>query len=65
MTTKKWCIGFLCIIAASLLSIMGINYFVDPYGYFRSQGGDWMKTTICASRKPSTSSTFPIGTTPT
>ncbi len=40
MTTKKWCIGFLCIIAASLLAIMGINYFVDPYGYFRSQGGD-------------------------
>lgn len=40
MTTKKWCIGFICIIAASLLAIMGINYFVDPYGYFRSQGGD-------------------------
>lgn len=40
MTTKKWCISFLCLILAALIAIMGINYFVDPYGYFRSQGGD-------------------------
>lgn len=40
MTMKKWCISFICLIAASLLAIMGINYFVDPLGYFRSQGGD-------------------------
>ena len=40
MTMKKWCISFVCLIAASLLAIMGINYFVDPLGYFRSQGGD-------------------------
>lgn len=39
-TAKKWCIRFVCIIAAALLAIMGTNYFVDPYGYFRSQGGD-------------------------
>lgn len=40
MTTKNWCLGFLCLIVASLAAIMGINYFVDPYGYFRSQSGD-------------------------
>ena len=40
MTTKKWCISFLCLILAALIAIMGINYFVDPYGYFRSQSGD-------------------------
>ena len=40
MTTKKWCISFLCLILAALATIMGINYFVDPYGYFRSQDGD-------------------------
>lgn len=40
MTTKKWCIGFLCLILATLAVIMGTNYFVDPYGYFRSQSGD-------------------------
>ncbi len=40
MTTKKWCICFLCLILAALLVIMGTNYFVDPYGYFRSQSGD-------------------------
>lgn len=40
MTTKKWCIGFLCLILATLIVIMGTNYFVDPYGYFRSQSGD-------------------------
>lgn len=40
MTTKKWCIGFLCLILAALVVIMGTNYFVDPYGYFRSQSGD-------------------------
>ena len=40
MTTKKWCISFVCIILAALLFIMGVNYFYDPYGYFRSQSGD-------------------------
>lgn len=40
MTTKKWCIRFLCLILAALVAIMGINYVVDPYGYFRSQSGD-------------------------
>lgn len=40
MTTKNWCLSFLCLIVASLAAIMGINYFVDPYGYFRSQSGD-------------------------
>lgn len=39
-SAKKWCVRFVCIILAALLAIMGINYFVDPYGYFRSQGGD-------------------------
>lgn len=40
MTMRKWCISFLCLILAALAIIMGINYFVDPYGYFRSQNGD-------------------------
>lgn len=40
MTTKKWCIRFVCIILAALLFIMSVNYFYDPYGYFRSQSGD-------------------------
>ena len=40
MTTKKWCISFVCIILAALLFIMSVNYFYDPYGYFRSQSGD-------------------------
>lgn len=31
-TAKKWCVSFLCIILAALLAIIGINYFVDPYG---------------------------------
>ncbi len=37
---KQWCICFICIILAGLAAIMGINYFVDPFGYFRSQSGD-------------------------
>ena len=40
MSPKKWFISFLCLIIATLLVISGTNYFVDPYGYFRSQSGD-------------------------
>lgn len=40
MTTKNWCLGFLCLILASLAAIIGINYFVDPFVYFLSQNGD-------------------------
>lgn len=40
MSPKKWSVLFLCLIIATLLFISGTNYFVDPYGYFRSQSGD-------------------------
>lgn len=40
MNAKKWTIGFVCLILACLLFIMGTNYFVDPYGYFGAQKGE-------------------------
>ena len=42
-SAKKWVITFVIIIAAVLLFIMGVNYFVDPYGYFRFQGGNYFE----------------------
>ncbi len=40
MSAKRWSISFIAIILVCLLVIMSLNYFVDPYGYFASQGGD-------------------------
>ncbi|MCH5251592.1 MAG: hypothetical protein J1F22_01345 [Lachnospiraceae bacterium] len=41
MSAKKWTISFLALILICLIVIMSLNYFVDPYGYFRSQPGDY------------------------
>lgn len=40
MSGKKWTISFLACILACLVVIMSLNYFVDPYGYFKSQSGE-------------------------
>ena len=40
MNTKRWTISFVTCIVVVLLGIMALNYFVDPYGYFRAQDGD-------------------------
>lgn len=39
MSAKKWSFLFAGFIVLCLLFIMGTNYFVDPFGYFRAQGG--------------------------
>ncbi|MDO4345099.1 MAG: hypothetical protein Q4C50_09885 [Eubacteriales bacterium] len=41
MQYKKWCFGILGVIAAVVLFIAGMNYFVDPFGYFTFQSGDY------------------------
>jgi hypothetical protein len=40
MNTKKWTICFVFLIILCLLFIAGVNYFVDPYGYFKAQKGE-------------------------
>ena len=40
MNSKKWTISFVIIILLCLLFIVGVNFFVDPYGYFRAQKGE-------------------------
>lgn len=40
MNAKKWTISFVSLIALCLVVIMAANYFIDPFGYFRAQGGD-------------------------
>ncbi len=41
MNAKKWTIVFVSLIAATILTIMALNYLVDPYKYFASQSGDY------------------------
>lgn len=40
MKAKKWTFLFVAIMAVCLIAVAALNYFVDPYGYFRAQGGD-------------------------
>ena len=40
MNSKKWTISFVIIILICLLFIVSVNFFVDPYGYFRAQKGE-------------------------
>lgn len=40
MKAKQWTILFISLIALCVVIIMGSNYIVDPFGYFRAQGGD-------------------------
>ncbi len=42
MRIKTWCIIFISLILLCLLFITGVNIFVDPVGYFRSQSGEWV-----------------------
>ena len=39
-TAKRWCIAFVAILLAVIIFIGSMNYFIDPYGYFRFQGGN-------------------------
>lgn len=41
MNAKKWTIRFVGLIVLAILTIMALNYFVDPYKYFASQSGDF------------------------
>ncbi len=43
MREKRWCFGMLGLVAAVLLFIAGMNYFVDPFGYFAFTTGDYSK----------------------
>lgn len=43
MKDKRWCFGMLGLVAAVLLFIAGMNYFVDPFGYFAFCSGDYSK----------------------
>ena len=53
MKFKKWNIAFLGLVFAVLIAVACANYFVDPFGYFAFQSGDYDKidfpvdTTIC------------------
>ncbi len=40
MKAKKWTVLFVSLIVLCLLFIMGANYIIDPFGYFRAQSGD-------------------------
>lgn len=40
LKAKKWTILFVGLIVLCLLFIMGANYFIDPFGYFRAQSGE-------------------------
>lgn len=41
MNYKKWNIGFLCLVLAVFVTLASVNYFVDPFGYFSFQSGDY------------------------
>lgn len=41
MNFKRWNIAFLGLMAAVLVFVAGMNYFVDPFCYFRFQSGDY------------------------
>lgn len=43
MREKRWCFGMLGLVLAVLLFIAGMNYFVDPFGYFAFRTGDYSK----------------------
>lgn len=41
MNAKKWTISFVGLVVLAIVTIMALNYFVDPYRYFASQSGDF------------------------
>ena len=41
MKYKKWAVGFLVFVLAVFGFICGMNYFVDPFGYFAFRGGSY------------------------
>lgn len=41
MKAKKWVILFTLAIVLCVLFIPAVNYIVDPFGYFRAQGGEY------------------------
>ncbi|WP_395027066.1 hypothetical protein, partial [Robinsoniella sp.] len=41
MKYKKWAVGFLVFVLAVFGFICGMNYFVDPFGYFSFRGGNY------------------------
>lgn len=41
MNYKKWNIAFLGLVCGVLLFVAAVNYFVDPFGYFAFQAGDY------------------------
>lgn len=41
MKFKKWNIAFLALVCAVLAFVAAANYFVDPFGYFAFQSGDY------------------------
>lgn len=43
MKFKRWNIAFLVLVCAVLAGVASINYFVDPFGYFSFQAGDYEK----------------------
>ena len=40
---RKWNTAFLVLICAVLAGVASLNYFVDPFGYFSFQSGDYEK----------------------
>lgn len=42
-SSKKWVITFVILMVCVLVFIGSVNYFVDPYGYFRFQGGNYFE----------------------
>ena len=43
MKFKRWNIAFFVLVCAVLAGVASINYFVDPFGYFSFQTGDYEK----------------------
>lgn len=41
MNAKKWTLAFVGLIVLAILTIMTLNYVVDPYKYFASQSGNY------------------------
>ncbi|MDO5345254.1 MAG: hypothetical protein Q4E91_05875 [Lachnospiraceae bacterium] len=41
MNYKKWNLAFLCLVLAVFAVLASVNYFVDPFGYFSFQAGDY------------------------
>ena len=42
-SSKRWVITFVILMICVLAFIASVNYFVDPYGYFRFQGGNYFE----------------------